>query len=430
MRGSNGSTEATTDRKLLELPKRLAELKRRRRRGQPVPRELREHALELIAAGVRPKQVARLVSVTTEALRGWCRAAEREGRLERSAAHGSKAPKAEPVEPLGEGSATTPGSGSEPEETEPCAMSVQRATQGLSPVEEAAILELKRRHPSMGPAQIRTQLKRFKGWRLAVRAIAGVLKRHGYELVHIGSRPKGEAEPVRFEAPHRNALWQLDFVELRVGSQRVSLLLILDDFSRFVVGHALLTEPTSQAVVTALSQAIRHHGKPEGVYTDRGGQFLAWGEPSSLGRFLETELIDHHVGTPYSPRGRGKVEALAATVQRELWSVVHFGSVEEAREALARFFEEYNHRRAHMGLDGLTPADRFFGRWEQVQARLQSLARQRATGHVLQAEAASGPSEDWPATAEPVEVLRLVVTGGRAELRFLGQKLLLGRLRD
>ena len=43
----------------------------------------------------------------------------------------------------------------------------------------------------------------------------------------------------RFEAPHRNSLWQLDFTELRVGSERRWLLVIEDDFSRFVVGHVL-----------------------------------------------------------------------------------------------------------------------------------------------------------------------------------------------
>ncbi len=63
--------------------------------------------------------------------------------------------------------------------------------QGLGTHEEAAILDIEKQHPLMGPAQIRAQLKRFHGWRVAVKAIARVLRAHGYELVRRGSRPSG-----------------------------------------------------------------------------------------------------------------------------------------------------------------------------------------------------------------------------------------------
>src|SRR5574341_477010 len=71
------------------------------------------------------------------------------------------------------------------------------AGHGLGEHEIAAILELKQQHPSMGPAQIRAQLKRFKGWRVSNKAIARVLRDGGHELVHRGSRPQGP-EPTRF----------------------------------------------------------------------------------------------------------------------------------------------------------------------------------------------------------------------------------------
>jgi hypothetical protein len=55
--------------------------------------------------------------------------------------------------------------------------------------EVAAILEWKKKHPSMGPAQLRAQLKRFMGWRLSIKAIARVLRGHGYALVHTKALP-------------------------------------------------------------------------------------------------------------------------------------------------------------------------------------------------------------------------------------------------
>ena len=386
-----------------------------RKPGEPFPPAVREHALLLRVSGMKAKDVAAHVGCSPECLRGWMRRAEREGTL-------PVPPEAVPPEPATADAPVTAPSLPQRAPKDPGA--------GLGAHEEEAILALKKRRPSMGPAQIRTQLKRFKGWRLSLRAIARVLKDHGYELVHVASRPKGEEAPRRWEAPHRNALWQLDFVELRVGPERHPLLLVEDDFSRFCVAHSLFENPTSEDVVAVIRDAIRRHGKPEAIYTDRGGPFVAWNKPSSLGRFLESELIDHHVSPSYRPQGRGKIEALAGTVRRELWDLVHFESVEDAHAALAKFFHTYNHRRAHMGLDGLTPADRFHGRWEEVAARVQAASRRRQGALVV----ADGSGGDPFVTEEdlsdgPVEVLRLVVLDGRMQLRFLGHRVDLGEVK-
>jgi len=383
-----------------------------RKPGGRFPPEVREHALLLVASGMKRVDVARQIGGTTESLRNWVKAARADGTM--------------PEPPLPDPA---------PKQTVPLEPSVpQRAPidsgQGLGAHEEAAVLEYKKRNPSMGPAQIRAQLKRFKGWRVSVRAIARVLKQNGYELVHTASRPKGEEEVERFEAPHRNAIWQMDFVELRVGPERRALLLVEDDFSRFCVGFGLFENPTGEDVVQILVDAIRRHGKPESVYTDRGGPFLSWNKPSSLGRFLESELIDHHVSPSYRPQGRGKIEALADTVQRELWYVRRFGSVVEAQDALVDFFSHYNFGRAHMGIDGLTPADRFFGRWEQVMERVQAASRRRQGA----AELAGGGPQDPFLTEEtlpdgPLEMLRLLIENGRMTLAFLGHRVDLGEVR-
>lgn len=377
-----------------------------RRHGQAVDAAIRQRALEWLASGLRRSEVAKRIGVTTESLRLWRVRAIREGTFPPPDKSTSKNPPPPLTNPVHAPTAPRdPGT-------------------GLGEHEREAILEIKKRHASMGPAQIRTQLKRFKGWRLSTRAIARVLTQAGYELVHRGSRPKGDEHPHRWEAPRRNALWQIDFAELRVGPERVSVLLVQDDFSRFIVGHGLLEEPSSEKTVEILKQAIHRHGKPEAVYTDRGGAFLAWRNPSGFQQFLEAELIDHHVSSPYRPQGRGKIESLIQTLQRELWQTVEFLSVDQAREALDRFVESFNHHRAHMGIDGLVPADRFSGRAEQVLARMQAASRHR------QGLVASDPftTEERPDPRGPFEVLRLVVLDDHMELRFLGHRVVLGKL--
>jgi transposase InsO family protein len=226
-------------------------------------------------------------------------------------------------------------------------------------------------------------------------------------------------QPVRFEAPRRNALWQMDFAELRIAGERQHVLVVLDDFSRFCVGHVLSNSPSAEVVIELLRTAIARHGKPEAVRTDRGGGFLS----AEMTAFLEAELIDHVVGRAYHPEGGGKVESLVGTLRRELWDVEHFDDWDTAARRLGRFFLEYNERRAHMGIDGLTPADRFFGRADRVLAHIDAVSRRRNGAHAVDADAGA-PLEEIGARA--LEVLRLVIVDGQMELRLCGSKVILG----
>jgi putative transposase len=299
---------------------------------------------------------------------------------------------------------------------------------GLSDQEVAAVLECKTKHLSMGPAQIRSQLKRFKGWRISIKAIKRVLREHGYESVYRGSRPQGETIQ-RFEAPRRNALWQADFAEVRVGPDRLYVLILLDDFSRYVVGYALCNSPSSSVAVETFRAAMARHGKPESIRTDRGGAFVAFAREGDFGRVLEAEDVTHIVGKSYSPKGGGKVESAVRTLRRELWDLEHFEDRDHAEQRLKQFFFEYNERRAHMGIDGLTPADRFFGRADQVLAQINALSRHRQG--VLTESAPAGSAIEELGTVRvgsPMEVLRLTLLDGVLELRFCGARVVLGRV--
>jgi putative transposase len=378
-------------------------------RGRRFSPEEHARALSLIAAGMKRDEVATSVGCTTESLRRWYKEAKRKG-LVTVQGNGAGA------KPAASSAASTAPSSSAP--LDPGA--------GLGEHEVKAILDYKKKHPSMGPAQIRAQLKRFLGWRVAVKAIARVLRKAGYAPVHRKGRPVGDEHPRRFEAPHRNSLWQLDFTELRVGSERRWLLVIEDDFSRFVVGHVLAEGPTSEVVVDALREAIRLHGKCERVYTDRGAAFTAWRDVTSCEQFLDEQLIDHSLRKAHRPQGGGKIESVIGTVQRELWEVVHFDSVADAELALATFFADYNHRRAHLGIGSLVPADRFYGRWPEVVAEMDAVSRRRQGALALQLDRRL--FVEPPAAGERVVALQLIVVGDRAELHLGGRRIVLGKV--
>ena len=419
-RGRKRSTKAAARRVVAPASREVPGPSRRGRRFTPAQRV---HALTLIASRMKREQVAETVGTTTESLRRWVAEAKAKGTMpvvpSRPAVAATKATDAT----AGAGASAWP-----PARVPRSPYAPADPAQGLGEHEVAAILELKRSHPSMGPAQLRAQLKRFKGWRLSNKAIARVLRGHGYEPVHRGTRPQGP-EPTRFEAPRRNAIWQLDFAEVRVGDERLVVLIVLDDFSRYVAGHALADSPSSAVATETLRHAIARHGKPEAVRTDRGGAFVAYTKETDFGRFLEAELIDHIVGRSYRPKGGGKVESAVGTLRRELWDVCHFGDRDEAAQRLAEFFTEYNERRAHMGIDGLTPADRFFGRADHVLAAIDAISRRRQGAlAMLSPEGAAIEELGDRRAGAPLEVLRLAIVEGVMELRFCGARVRLGRV--
>lgn len=405
---------------------RGAKTKQGTRRGRRYTEKQRSESLKLIAAGMSRQQVADTIGATTETLRLWVRKARAAGAMPPAAAAtqgnqaGADAPSGGP------GSAPADGPEHDSDVGQPSPFAAHDPGQGLAPVEQQAILDEKKRHPSMGPAQIRAQLKRHKGWRLAVKAIARVLTSNGYELLHRGSRPEGASDH-RFEAPRPNALWQADFAELHLPGEKLQLLVIIDDFSRFCVGHAVADSQRSQVATATLRAAMARHGKPEAVRTDRGGAFVARSREDDFDRVLETELIDHHVGRSYHPQGGGKVESLIGTIRRELWDVEEFATRAQAEARIVAWISEYNHQRAHMGIDGLTPADRFFGRADQVLAAIDAASRNRQ-GTIAQRLAAGAPVEEVLGLQRraPLEVLRLVLADGHLELRFLGARVVLG----
>jgi transposase InsO family protein len=292
---------------------------------------------------------------------------------------------------------------------------------GLAQEELDAILELKKNHFTMGPAQIRAQLKRFRGWRISVKAIARALKANGYQVEHKSAR--NDQELTRFEAPFPNFMWMMDALSFRVHEQRLYLNLVIDDFSRFIVGHRVTDELTADEAVATVEDAIKKHGKPGRLLTDRGGQFIAVRGSTKFQRYLESQLIDHSVSRPYHPQTLGKVESLNRAIQKELIYLHEFRSPEEATAQIGSWVDHFNFRRAHLGIDGLVPADRYFGLHQRALAEVQARSRGRVAASRA-GERIGGPLDEL---GGPLEILRFVLVDGHLEVRFCGQRAVLGK---
>jgi transposase-like protein len=132
-------------------------------KGRRFTPKQKQQALELARAKVLPRTaIAQLIGATLQSLRRWEEAAKQTAPCE---------PPPAPVPAIEAAAQAIESAKPVPKAARPRSpYAPHDPAQGLGEHEVAAILELKREHPSMGPAQIRAQLKRFKGWRVSNKA--------------------------------------------------------------------------------------------------------------------------------------------------------------------------------------------------------------------------------------------------------------------
>jgi len=269
----------------------------------------------------------------------------------------------------------------------------------------ALILEIWRQQPGLGPSQIRSLLKR-KGFKASVNTVRAIMEEHGY--VQPKTRRKEHAG--RYEAIRPLQLCHLDFYHFHVHRQKQCLLLIVDDFSRFITGWTLLRSEHADGAIEAFEKAVERYGKPEAVMSDRGAAFHSWKGLSRFEALLEEHGIDHYIAKEAAVNG--KVEALNASVQKELIRQVEFVDLSDARQQVGRWVQLYNYKRTHYSLGGLlVPADRFHGWQEETLKRIEE-------GHG--ADMADLLSPD----GRGLELFKVISAGGQPAVYLMGRKIL------
>lgn len=250
------------------------------------------------------------------------------------------------------------------------AKAVQRPGRGLkeiTPEQEQAIMGVWSQNSGYGPGQVRGQLRR-QGTTISLRTIRKVMQANGYQAKS-GGKEKPEVQ--RFEASRPLELAQMDILELYVNKAKIYLLVLLDDYSRFILGFRLVEQTSVDEVIALVQEAVSRYGKMEELLTDRGFVFYSWRGINRFEKYLEHEGIDHTHARPHHPQTLGKVEALNKRIKLELFNQQHFSSLEQAFSGLAEWVEHYNTKRPHQGIGGfLVPAERFHGRSEAVLAQI------------------------------------------------------------
>src|SRR5579872_2012261 len=202
------------------------------------------------------------------------------------------------------------------------------------------------KHPGLGPSQIRNQLRRG-GVKVAVHTVRRVMEDAGYRPPKVKREPHDQ----RYEAIRPNHLWHLDFVQRHINRASTFTLILIDDYSRFVVGHGV-DEGAERAdlVIKTFEEAVARHGRPERVMDDKGSAFWSWRGISRFTGLLTEMGIDQVVAE--KKEWNGKIEAFNGNLHKELFDAHRFYDLADMRRRLAAHLHWYNHARTHHALGG------------------------------------------------------------------------------
>jgi transposase InsO family protein len=215
--------------------------------------------------------------------------------------------------------------------------------------------------PHLRSRSLRQHLLRLHGLRVPRRQLDAYLKAKG--LVE-SRQPTAEPEPRFFEAPRPLDMVQTDlmYVKREDGDGHFYVLTVLDDHSRMALASTVLEHQTGRVVLEAFRRVINQWGTPSRVLTDRGTQFIHWRGRTEFQEYVENELgAEHILARAQHPQTLGKIERFHATLRKEALKRPAYPSHEALQAELDGYHRVYNYQRPHQGLDGLTPADRFYG---------------------------------------------------------------------
>jgi putative transposase len=161
----------------------------------------------------------------------------------------------------------------------------------------------------------------------------------------------GQMEPTAI-----NQLWVADITYIRLGTEFVYLAVVLDAFSRRVIGWALGRTLEAELALSALRMALLERKPQPGLvhHSDRGVQYAS-GNYTELLKQHQAQISMSRKGNPYD---NAACESFMKTLKHEEVYRNEYRDLQEAHACIGDFLERvYNRHRLHSALGYLPPAE-------------------------------------------------------------------------
>jgi putative transposase len=167
-------------------------------------------------------------------------------------------------------------------------------------------------------------------------------------------RPAPDLVDRDFRADGPDRLWVADITYVPTWSGYLFLAVVLDAWSRRVVGWSMATHLRTELVLDALEMAVQQRQPSGGVihHSDQGSQYTSL----AFGQRCQRAGVRPSMGSVGDCYDNAMCESFFATLECELLDRYRFGTQAQARLRVFRFIEGfYNPRRRHSSIDYLSP---------------------------------------------------------------------------
>lgn len=219
------------------------------------------------------------------------------------------------------------------------------------------IKEIKSLHPFWGYRRVWASLRYHRGLLVNQKRVARLMKLYGLQVD--GRRLRAKRAPLSSKPRPERPLqwWGIDMTKVMTDSGWVYVVLVLDWFSKRIVGYEADYQSKSSNWLKALDMGINacfpHGVRGQGLnlMSDNGSQ------PTSRAFMKACGLMGiNQAFTSYNnPKGNADTERMIRTMKEELLWLNEYGNLGELKQGLSDWVHDYNHNYLHSSLKYKTP---------------------------------------------------------------------------
>jgi putative transposase len=222
------------------------------------------------------------------------------------------------------------------------------------------------------PAQVYASLLEEGDYLCSERTMYRILDEHEQVRERRAQRHHPEYKKPQLVATAPNQVWSWDTTKLPGPTKGTyfTLYVILDIFSRYIVGWQVTTRESATAAQELIDACCKQQGVVRGqltIHADRGSPMVA---KSTAQLYLDLGITKSH-SRPHTSNDNPYSESNFRTLKYRPDMPEELGSLEHARQVIRALVDWYNEDHFHVGLALLHPVDVHYGRTADIVAARQ-----------------------------------------------------------